>query len=129
MRLKSHYPISVKLFRDERKLVYKVFRAVQPHKGVFVGVCELEGSFLCQEPEQLSSSLVVGERIELVLDETKNLNAQRQDGTFLGVLPYTDAVLPKMMMERGIKMFGYFEAKDFIEDLLVITISLYCEKY
>lgn len=129
MRMKRHYPISVKMYREERKFVFQLFRKVQPHKEVFIGVCELEGSFLCEDPQQTYDSLIVGELLELTLDDTDRLNVKRQNGTFLGIIPYTDAVLPKMISARGLKLFAYFEAKDFTDGLLEIVVSMYCEKY
>lgn len=129
MRKKSLYPITMKLLADRKSLVYEIFRSVKPNKGVFIGVCKLEGSFLCDNPEHLYNTLTVGERLSVELDETDRLAVKRTDGTNLGILPFMDSVLPKMILSRGINIFCYFEAKEFESDMLSIAVSIYCDEY
>lgn len=129
LRKKSLYPITLKLLKDRRSLVYEVFRKVEPHKEAFIGVCELEGCFLVDEPEALYSSLAFGERLAVVTDETNNLSVRRANGTEIGILPYADAVLPKMLISRGISPFCYVEAKELNNGTLAVAVSIYCDKY
>ncbi len=129
MRKKSLYPITLKLLADRQSLVYDVFRSVQPHKGEFIGVCELEGSFLCDEPERLYDSLTFGEKMSVVVDETDRLSVERIDGTQIGILPFADGLLPNMLLSRGINVFCYLEAKELDETMLTVAVSLYCDKY
>lgn len=129
MKKKSFYPITLKLLSDRRSFVYEVFRKVSPHKETFIGVCELEGTFLCEEQSKLYDSLVIGERLSVVFDATNRMSVKRQDGTDIGIIPVTDSVLPSMLISRDLNVFAYFEAKEFENDMLTVAVSLYCDKY
>ncbi len=132
MKKKSLYPINLKLLSDRKSLVYEVFRKVAPHKGSFVGVCELEGCFMCDEPEMLFDSLKIGELLMLESDtenKTKSLSVKRTDGMFIGNIPFSDSLLPNLLISRGIKLFCYLEAKEFIGGMLALAVSVYCDNY
>ena len=126
---KSLYPITLEFLKENSPLVYKLFRKYSLHKGAFVGVCEIEGSFLCDEPKKLYNSLTVGEKLSVKLNENDRLSVYRLDGTEIGLLPFLDSVIPKMLISRGIGVFCYFEAKDFEDEILRIAVSIYCDKY
>ncbi len=130
---KSLYPITVKLLADHRELVHDLFKKLAPHKGAFIGVCELQGSFLCDSVGELFESLAIGERLALVRENEKSLNptleATRFDGTAIGSLPFSSSILPNMLISRGLDVFCYMEAKEFNGGMLAIAVSIYCEEY
>lgn len=129
----SLYPIDLKLLSDHREAVSEVFRKVRPHKGAFVGVCELEGCFLCDSAGELFESLEFGERLSLFREKGKKryapLAAVRKDGTAVGNLPFSDAILPNLLIERGINVYCYIEAKEFNGGMFAVAVSIYSDKY
>lgn len=121
------------MLSSHRDFVYGLFSELKPHKGVFVGVCLLEGCFLCDSPGELYSELAFGERLALA-DKSKPLKnlpleVIRADGTHLGNLPFADSILPNLMFARGINVYCYLEAKEFNGGMLAIAVSVYCDEY
>lgn len=129
MRIKKLYPINLKLLSDRKNLVYDIFRKVKPHKGAFIGVCKLDGSFLCDDIDGTFASLAFSELLYVVKDETGNLTVRQSNGNELGILPYADSVLPKMLMSRGINVYCYLEAKEISGSDLALAVSIYCDNY
>ncbi len=129
MRKKSFYPITLKLLSEDRSFVFEVFRKVSPHKGTFIGVSKLEGTFLCDEQKELYDSINIGEKLSLVPEDYNRLSVQRDDGTKLGMLPFVDSLLPNMLIPRELNPIAYLEAKEFEDDILTVAVSLYCDKY
>ncbi|MBQ8896353.1 MAG: hypothetical protein IJY88_06145 [Clostridia bacterium] len=131
--LKELYPITVKLVADHRDLAYEIFEKLHIHKGGFIGVCELNGCFLCENVGELYSSLGFCERLALVRESSKSenpiLNAVRTDGTVVGSLPFSDSILPNMLISRGVNVYCYAEAKEFNGGMLAIAVSIYCDEY
>ncbi len=129
---KKNYPVSVSFVKEHYKELPAIFKKVRPHKEGFIGVCLLDGSFMCESPETLYSSLTVGEKLVIACDDTekvKPLEVKRSDGTVLGVLPFDASILPNMLISRGIDVFCYVEATDFTAGMLNIAVSIYCENY
>lgn len=134
MRKKSNYPVTLSLIIDHPDEAKKVFLDELPHDGAFIGVTKLDGSFLCDSVGELYSSLQQGERLSLLPEEGSAhalpaLKAVRADGSFVGVLQYSAAILPNMLMSRGISVWCHLEAAQFNAGMLEIGVSIYCEKY
>lgn len=133
MRYKSFYPLTVGLVEDDKEFAFAVVKRINPHKDSFIGVCNLEGSFLCDSPGELFDSLNIGDRLKLVSFESDGKNVPltvcRDNGDTLGMLPYADSVLPKMLIRRGLDVFCYLEAKEFNGGMIAFTVTVYCEKY
>ena len=127
------YPIAYSDIEQNLEKTVKFFASKRIHKGVFLGLSVLDGSFVCDEPERIFATLQPGEKLALVPDDSTvkhsnpTLNAVR-DGTVIGSLPYADAVLPNELIRRGTEVFCYAEAKKLEIDLLHIAVSVYCEK-
>ena len=134
MKKSSDYPVTLSLITDHPKEAKKVFLDERPHKKAFIGITKLDGSFLCDSVGELYSSLQIGEKLSLIPQEKSArslpiLNAAREDGTFVGVLQYSDAILPNILMSMGISVWCYVEATKFNAGMLEIGVSIYCEKY
>lgn len=129
-RINSLYPVNVKLISDRKELVCDLLRKIRPHKdGAFIGVCLLEGSFLCDNVGELYESVSFGERLNVVADAELRLSVENASGRSLGFIPFADSVLPKSLISRGIKVFCHLEAKEFNGGLISFGVSLYCDKY
>ncbi len=130
---KSLYPITVKMLADHPEQVHELFKRLSPHKEAFIGVCELEGTFLCDSLGELFESLYFGERLSLLPENEKTQNpaleATRSDGTVIGSLPFSDSLLPNMLIARGLEVFCYIEAKKFNGGMPSVAVSIYCERY
>ena len=130
---KSLYPITVKLVRDNKRLVIDVFKEVRPHKNGFIDVCELKGCFAWKNVGATYEALSVGE----VLLAKANDNARsfqpleviKNDGTLIGYLPYSESVLPNMLIKRGVKVLCYVEAKEFNGGFPSVAVSVYADEY
>ena len=133
MRIKSFYPITVKLLQDNKKLVIDVFKKLRPHKGGFITVCELKGCFSWENVGETFDSLQIGEALWAVKNESAKsvqpLDVIRNDGTPLGFIPYSESVLPNMLIKRGVKVICYIEAKEFHGGMPAVAISVYSEDY
>ena len=134
MNLKSLYPLSVKLVKDNPDLMPKLFKKLHPHKkGSFIGVCLLEGCSLWESPGELYSELSIGDILVLLredgMPDTAPLCVCREDGTSLGTLPFSHSVLPNLLYSRGIKVYCHLEAKEFNGGLPEVAVSIYSEKY
>lgn len=135
MKFADFYPINFKLLDDRKELVYNVFRAVEPHKGGFISVCRLDGSFLCDDCESLFASLRTGEPLSVVMCDNKGkhicrpLEVKRKNGEVIGTLPYTESIIPNLLAARGINVTAYLEIKEFSSDILNLAVSVYSEKY
>ena len=129
---RKNYPVSVSFVKDHYEKLPKIFKKVRPHKEVFIGVCLLDGSFMCDSPEELYSSLTLGEKLSVLCYDTEKvepLEVRRNNGTVLGTLPFNESVFPNMLISRGIDVFCYIEATDFTAGILEIAVSIYCERY
>ncbi len=133
IRRKSLYPITVKLLQDDKDGVIEVFKKVCPHKGGFIGVCELKGCFSWENVGETFDSLAIGEVLLAVQSESAKslqpLNVIKNDGSVLGYLPYAESVLPNMLLKRGIKVLCYVEAKEFNGGMPSVAVSIYSQDY
>ena len=133
MRFKSFYPITVKLLQDNKNLVLNVFKKLNPHKGGFIGVCELKGCFSWENVGETFDSLKIGEALWAVKNESAKsmqpLEVIKNDGTVLGFIPYGESVLPNMLIKRGVRVICYVEAKEFNGGMPAVAISIYSEDY
>jgi len=135
MKLTEFYPINFKLLNDRKELVYSVFRKVKPHKGGFISVCKLDGSFLCDDCESLFASLEIGEPLSIVKRDGKGkricqpLEVKRKNGEVIGSIPYTESVIPNLLISRGINVIAYLEIKEYASEILNLAVSVYSEKY
>ncbi len=134
-KYKKLYPIALSMVEERPKLVEEIFVKLAPHKGVYIGVCILDGSFMCDSPGELFSSLEQGEKLRIVYkDEFKNKNyrpleVQREDGTYVGVIPLVNSIVPNIVLARGLKTWCHLEAKEFNAGMLSFAVSIYCEDY
>lgn len=135
MKLSEFYPITFKLLNDRKELVYNVFRKVKPHKGGFISVCKLDGSFLCEDCESLFATLAIGEQLFIVKREGQGkrtcqpLEVKRKNGEVIGSIPYTESVIPNLLISRGVNVTAYLEIKEYASDILNLAVSVYSEKY
>lgn len=131
----NDYPITVSAVTDYSKDIPKIFLSKKRHTGMFVGVSLLDGSFLCENPSCLFSSLAVGEKLSLKREnEIDKLHAStlvvsRQDGAFVGYLPLAASIFPCKLLDLGVAVWCYFEAATLESDLLTVAVSIYCEDY
>ncbi len=135
MKNKKLYPLTLDFIKNHPEESKEVFLKIRPHKGVFIGACELDGCFLCEAPHEIFDSLEVGEKLLLSLPAESKPNSavplevKRDDGVELGSVPFQNSVLPCVLMSRGINVFCYLEAKELKSGLLSLAVSVYCEKY
>ncbi len=135
MRLRDFYPITLKSLKEHPEIVKKVFLKLYPHKGAFISVCELEGCFLCDSPGELYSSLTIGEKLSLshengVIPEfNTSLQVKRADGTLVGMLPFSQSLIPNLLKKRNLEVWCHLEAKEFNAGDLALAVSVYCEEY
>ena len=134
MRNKYSYPVTLSLITDHPDTAKKVFLDRPPHKGAFIDVTKLDGSFLADSVGELYSSLQIGEKLSLLPEEGPSkrlpaLKAVRADGSFVGYLQYSAAILPNMLMDRGISVWCHVEATQFNGGILEVGVSVYCDKY
>lgn len=134
MKIKISYPITVSLLRQYPEEITKFFVNKKSRNGVFMGVSLLEGSFLCDEPAEMISSLKAGEILSLErINESKNHASQLSvscfDGRCIGMLPYSASIFPCKLLDLGIKVWCCFEAAELENEMLTIAVSIYCEDY
>lgn len=131
---KNQYPLTLSVIADKPEMAKKIMLKENPHKGVFIGLCKLEGSFLCDSPGEVYSSLSIGEKLCITPDASSKhtyppLMVTLADGTLLGKLPFGNSVIPNMLLSRGISVWCHAEAKVFGAGMLEIAVSVYCEDY
>lgn len=129
------YPITVSDVADYQESVLKVFRSKKRHNGAFVGVSLLEGSFMCENPESLYATLTLGEKLSLKRDNetdlmhASTLNVFRENGEFVGSLPFSASIFPCKLLDLGIDVWCHFEASALSADGITVAVSIYCEEY
>lgn len=134
-KYKKLYPITMSMVSENPDLVEKIFVKLAPHKGVFIGVCALEGCFMCDSPGEMFSSLELGEKLRIDYKENRKsrnylqLEVQREDGAYVGVLPFEWCTLPNMLFSRGLNVWCHLEVKDFKGGIFTAAVSIYCEDY
>ena len=131
MRLKSLYPINIKLVRDRQSLVHEVFEEVRPHKGNLIDVVILE-SYELFDVGSLFDTLKIGEKLSVERRSQKYrdlLVALREDQTVLGEISFKDAILMNSLIDLGLELFGFIEAFEFNAGMPEVAISVYCEDY
>lgn len=133
MRKSSLYPITLKHLQNDKKAVIDIFKSVCPHKGGFIGACELKGCFLWENVGETFDSLEIGEVLLAVRDKSAKalqpLNVIKNNGSVLGYLPYNESILPNMLLKRGIRVICYVEAKEFNGGMPSVAVSIYSEEY
>lgn len=134
MNKKKLYPITISMLRDHSDMIPEIFLAARPHKGAFLGVSELDGSFLCDNAKEIFESFQLGEKLYVSVDRESKisvppLSVYREDKTFLGTLPYGASIFPNLLLKRGVNIWCHAEAASFDNDLLSIAVSIYCEEY
>lgn len=134
MRKLKDYPVSLSVISEHPKRANEIFLEARPHKGAYIGVAKLQGSFLCELTGDVFADLEIGEKLTVAPDLQSKLslpplNVTKEDGTFLGILPYAEAILPNILISRGIELWCYAEAKEFKGGIPEIVVSIYCEEY
>ena len=137
MKMKSKttdYPVPLATIIDHPEIAKKIFLEERPHKDTFIGVAKLDGSFMADNVGEMYDSLQIGEKLLLSLEEgakhsLPTLKVLRIDGSFVGYLQYSTAILPNFLISRGIEVWCYAEAKSFNGGLPEIGVSIYCENY
>lgn len=136
-KMKPSFPLTVSMVSEHHKETVELFKRKPPRKReCFIGVCILDGTFLCDNPGELYSSLSIGERLELFYRKEQSEKTQvmpisvvRADQTEVGVLPFEYSVIPSLLASRGVESYCYVEAKLFQGGLLSVAVSVYCDKY
>lgn len=136
-RLKPSFPLTVSMVSEHHEETVELFRRKPPRKReCFIGVCILDGTFLCDDADKLYSSLSVGERLELSYRKEQSertpimpISAVRADMSEIGALPFEYSIIPSMLASRGIRSYCYVEAKSQSGGLVSVAVSVYCEKY
>ena len=135
MRKKHSYPLTIDFVRNHSEELTDLFLKIRPHKGVFICACELNGSFLCDNSDELYEKLKLGEKLNVVFpadakpDSTVPLEVRQGDGTVLGEIPLGYSALLCAMIARGIHLFCYLETKDIELGMLSLSVSVYSERY
>lgn len=130
MRRSKDYPLTFGQISNHHEYAVNLFEKIKPHKETFIDVVVLEGAFLCENPSEIYKSLQIGERLALEIEpKTQALIAIRESGEKIGKIPFTEAILPSVLISRGISLWAYAEAKEFQGDILEIAVSIYCENY
>ena len=121
--------------RKNEKELAQYFSEHSLHKGNFILVSELDGSFLAENTEEILKTLKTGEKLKIVqIEENKdffncNLKVLREDGTFMGQIPYRKCLVINMLIRRNVKVSAYLECFDNSDDLFSVGVSVYCEDY
>lgn len=121
--------------RKNEKELTKYFSGHNLHKGTFILICELDGSFLAENTEDILRTLNIGEKLNIVqIEKGKdffncNLRVERQNGTFMGQIPYRKCLLLNALIRRNTEVFAYLECFDNSDDLFSVGVSVYCEDY
>lgn len=133
MKLKDTYPFNFSFIANRTAEAEAVIKKIKPHKGGFVGIELLEGTFPDGNAEELFESLSFGERLELFRDsEVKTVTpfeVKREDGATIGYLPFPTSVLLSSLIKREVKCFCIVEAKDESSGIFSVAVSVYCEEY
>lgn len=131
---KYSYPVEMKKFKYDLDKVPEIFVELKPHKGTFISVTMLHGSFLCENAGEVFKTLELGEKLLISADPNSKLLlppilVHRQDKTFLGKIPATFSLLPFILLQREIDVWCHIEAMTFEDEYLEIAVSIYCENY
>ena len=129
---KLQQPISVSLVTNEKMRVHELFAKNRFREGAFIGVCVLQGCPHDDETKALLSALPQGERLALVHEkegDTLSPLVVMHGEAMLGYLPFSDSVLPSMLISRGVSTFCYLEATDLRGLIPELAVSIYCEDY
>ena len=128
----KRYPLSFADAERAAPAAISVFKRRRVHKGEFMGLSVLEGSFFADDPERIYVTLPVGEKLELAVENRKKsvcLAVSHPAFGALGSVPPCNSVFPAYLMERGIGVSAYCEAKSLEAGVLRIAVSLYCDNY
>ena len=131
---KFSYPIEIKKFKYDREKIRDIFIEQKPHKGTFITVAMLNGSFMCENAEEIFKTLEIGEKLLVSFDKDSkmllpSILVHRSDDTFLGRIPRAFSMLPFTLLQRDVDVWCYVEAISFEDEYLEIAVSIYCENY
>ena len=126
------YPLTFDEIAEKQAAAALLFTSRRRHRGAFLGLCVLEGAFACDEPERVFATLGQGERLSLSRTGKSNggaLRVLRSDGCEIGFLPFGDSLIPNALIDRGLAVYCFAEAKKLQAGLLNVAVSVYCEDY
>jgi hypothetical protein len=133
MKIKESYPFDFSFIANHTAEAEMVIKKIKPHKGGFVGLEILEGSFPDGNAQELFEEMSFGERFELFRDKEDKtitpLEVKREDGATIGYLSFPISVLLASLIEREIKCFCFLEAKEESSGIYSVAVSVYCEQY
>ena len=134
MKRTKDYPLNFAYIYDYPDHATEVFKKVKPHKDTFIGLAVLEGCFLCENSQEIHETLQIGEKLGIKQgDGPKHsfppLLVSRENGEEIGKIPYAHSIFPNVLLDRGISLWCYAEAKNYKSDILEIAVSIYCENY
>ncbi len=134
IKKRKEYPLTFSYICDYPELALDVFKKEKPHKDTLIGLAVLEGCFLCDNPKEIYETLQIGEKLSVKkLEGLKQslppLVVSRENGEEIGKIPFSHGIFPNLLIERGINLWCYAEAKSFKSDILEIAVSIYCENY
>ena len=134
MKNAPDYPFSFGLIASEPKLCAGYFTSRRWRGRSFIGLCELDGAALCEDPARVFAALEQGERLELspriVKGKSKPpLIVAGSGGGEVGYIPFAASLLPLALIVRGADVFCLVEAKTMQKGVPEIAVSLWCGKY
>ncbi|MBE6691985.1 MAG: hypothetical protein E7586_01460 [Ruminococcaceae bacterium] len=134
MRKIKDYPLDFSYIRDYPDRATKTFKKAKPYKDTFIGLAVLEGSFLCENSKEIYESLQIGEKLIVKqVDGPRHsfppLMVYRENSEEIGKIPSAHSIFPNVLIDRGISLWCYAEAKSFESDILEIAVSINCENY
>lgn len=133
MKKRQLFPPDIKTVREDKHSLLELYRKKRVRPGDFVGITELEGSFLVEEPEAMLDSLKPGEELVLTYGEPQfplenvTITVSRKCGAELGTLPYSSSILPNALRRHGIRLFCYLECCELEDKMPAVAVSLYCK--
>jgi len=134
MKKRNDYPLSLPAIKSNINFARDVILKERPHKGAFIDVFIPEGSFMVDSPGELYDSLTIGQRLSVKADETSTLDMPplliyNSNGEFIGKIPNAIAILPNILLSRGISLWCHLEAKAFNGGMPEFAVSVYSELY
>ncbi len=133
MRRRHNYPVTVHFAENYPEKTESVFLTCRPHKGSFIGVAILD-SVTDDLLQSVYGDLSVGEILTVSrcsdhFDRLNDVYVSREDGYILGKLPHCSALLPDVLMSRGIRVYAFLEAKSCGDFYAKLLVSVYAESY
>ena len=132
-RTRTEYPLNFAFIKNRPTESKEIFLKKTIHKGVFIGLVVLEGTFPDGNGEEVFETLSIGEKLKIFFDKTQQtltpLEVRNESEITVGYLSFPMSVLLSSLIEREIECFCFLEAKDDESGVLNLAVSVYCEEY